>query len=113
MSFGRIGGLEQYRNTVKPRIVHQPPKSLRPNLPLANILVPINFRAEGLFAIVAVNRVEVLQTHDSIKICPDAVVVVRDVVASGKDMAGIEAYSESRVKFKGVQKPRELLKAVI
>src|SRR5438309_1397356 len=89
--FGR--DLQVARDIPKTLIIHDLAKCERPDLALADVLVPVDPATQRLHAVVEVERLDQVEPDDPIELVERLVVspLGREVVASREDVAGIDA----------------------
>ena len=78
--------LEVHRLLRKPRIIEQKPKTFQADPALADVLVPVNARAQLALAVVNVNRFDQLESHYAAELADRRLVVLlrRERIAGGK-----------------------------
>src|SRR5207253_5467705 len=85
--------LQVARNVSETLVIHQPAKGERPDLALADVLVPIHPGAQRLHAVVEMEGLDERHAQHAIESleCRLVAAVGADVVPGSEDVAGIEA----------------------
>ena len=63
-------------------------------MPLSHIFMPVLVGAERVFAVVDVDRGDLIQTKHFIKVCQHSLIILYDIVTRVVDMTGIQAYPQ-------------------
>ena len=72
-------------------MIHDAHKRIKPDFPLADLLVAVLMRTKDIHRVIEMNRLEPFKPDDSVELREYSVKVVHYVVAAVPDMAGVEA----------------------
>ncbi len=104
MSGARLG-LEAHRNSEEARIVEHPAERVDAEIPLADMLVAIDARMEGLQRVVQMERDDPLDADVLVELVEGALVALvgAQIVAGRERVLGVEAQAQAVVLLDGVE----------
>src|SRR5881392_1607564 len=93
----RLRRLQQLGDAAEPPIVQKKAKRFHSDLAVADVLMPIDARAERLFRIVEVKRADVGDADVLIERLDRSLVIVTvaELVSRGEDVAGVETDADA------------------
>src|ERR1051326_1373906 len=106
--------LENLRHLAKARVVHDKSKRRKAEMPLADVRMPIDTRAERSLRVVDVNRDNLLDAEYAIEFVHRLPIasLSADVITGREKMAGIEAHGKTPAICHELVDAREMLEAV-
>jgi hypothetical protein len=96
---GPFWRFEEHRHAAKPRIVDDSAEPVEPDVPLADVLVPVDAARERTLRVVHVPDAQALEPDDALELRDGGIVAFlrRDVVAGREQMARVETHAEPLV----------------
>src|ERR1041385_383465 len=95
--------LQHFGDAAETRVVDDVREGVAADGALADVLVAVDARAEGLLRVVEVKRADVLDADVALHLVdqPLPAVACADVVARGEDVAGVDADADARLVVDG------------
>ena len=91
-----LWGLQDFRDLLKSPISNKWLESLQADMPVANVRVPINARAELLFRIIQMQDFDPIHPNRLVNLpCKFAVMAVTEIIPGGEEMGGIKTNAQS------------------
>src|SRR3954451_4649400 len=93
----RLRRLQQFRDAAEARVVQQEAKGLDADLAVADVLMPVDARAERLLRIVEMKRADIFDSDMRFERIdrPLVFVAIADLVSRGEDVARIETDADA------------------
>ena len=77
----------------KSRMVHNPLDCFQAQIALAQTGMPVFMASQGIFRIIQMQSMQLVQAYDPVKLHKNTVQIIYDVVAAVPDMAGVQTYA--------------------
>src|SRR3954453_17548175 len=93
----RLRRLQQFRDAAEALVVQQEAKGLDTDLAVADVLMPVDARAERLLRVVEMKRADVVNSDVRFERidCPFVIVAIAEFVSRGEDVARIETDADA------------------
>src|SRR3954451_17049993 len=107
----RLRRLQQFRDAAEALVVQQESKGLDTDLSVADVLMPVDARAERLLRIVEMKRADVFDSDVRFERIdrPLVIVAIAKLVSRGEDVAGIETDADALLVIDQCDDPSQLL----
>ncbi len=106
----RLRRLQQFGQAGEAGVVEEHAEGFQADLSLTDVLVPVDTRAERLLRVVEVEGTDVIEADEALDLSRQPLVAVTgpDVVAGGKDVAGVDADADALAVVEAVEDRSEL-----
>src|SRR3954451_12740329 len=107
----RLRRLQQFRDAAEALIIQQEAKGLDADLAVADVLMPVDARAERLLRIVEMKRADIFDSDVRFERIdrPFVIVAIAKLVSRGEDVAGIETDADALLVVDQRDDPSQLL----
>src|SRR3954451_21843471 len=107
----RLRRLQQFRDAAEALVVQQKSKGLDADLAVADVLMPVDPRAERLLRVVEMKRADVFDSDVRFERIdrPLVIVAIAKLVSRGEDVAGIETDADALLVIDQRDDPSQLL----
>src|SRR3954452_937659 len=97
LMFDRLRRLQQFRDAAEALVIQQETKGLDADLAVADVLMPIDARAERLLRVIEMKRADVFDSDVRFERIdrPLVIVAIAKLVSRGEDVAGIETDADA------------------